>query len=505
MPDSRRAPLAPLAPSAAFLLVLAGSFLDQPVAGEAGPVSRAAAENEIVRAVSVERARRTVHDLVALGPRSGGTSSGDRAASYVERRLREIGLQVEVATESPRDAFDLISFEARLTSPRTAALAAWPVAFSPPLAEVELAIRLSPPGKAPHGDPRQDMPWALLTNDPPDGAASRAAAAGARAALTDVRREEAEYLDAAPALQFSRPDDARLPVFTLSRNDGARLRAWLAGGKTARARLKIEARTFRGSPRSVVGTLGGTKPGWFLVCAHGDSDSGGPGANDNASGVSSALEVAAALAAASSKGLLPAERPSVRIAVWGSEIRSTRAFVESHAADLGTLLGVFNFDQTGFGTRDVLYFEGNDVPWNRNLLTALMSVAADHAGRHGFPREYTTTPSLGGADGSVFLPREHRGFGLVTAEIPTTTVFVSAWGKAETKMQTSGWESRSWPEKGTVTIDFDPYYHSSGDLPEATTDRQPEAISRCARAVALAVLRLMGGVSPEAPPQAPPR
>ena len=67
-------------------------------------------------------------------------------------------------------------------------------------------------------------------------------------------------------------------------------------------------------------------PPILLFCAHGDSDSGGPGADDNGSGDAVVLELAAGFAKlAEEKGLdLPF---TLRFLVWGSEIHSSGAYV----------------------------------------------------------------------------------------------------------------------------------------------------------------------------------
>jgi hypothetical protein len=463
--------------------------------GASGVADRA--EDAVAAAVSRERTHRTVRDLVALGPRAGGTSSGERAAAYVRGRLRAIGLPVEEVLDPPLPAFEAISWEARLAGAGGRPLAAWPCAFSPPIAAVEAEVRLGPPPAGERG------PWVLLTDAEPARAVGDAAASGAAAVLSDAPREEGRFLDWAPAGSLGSGRPAAAPAWTISLNAGKDLRARIAEGRPARVRLALDARIGSGPPRTVVATLAGTGPGWFLVCAHGDSDSGGPGADDNASGVASLLEVAAALSEAASRGLLPPERPSVLFAVWGAEIHSTRAFAERRAAELPRLRGVFNYDQTGAGTdRDALYFEGNDVPWNAEILNALMSVAASRAGRDGFPAAFTTVPALGGTDAYVFLPPAHKGTGPASARVPAATVFTAAWGTPQRVDQTPGWQSPSWPEQGTVTVDHDPYYHSSGDVPERTTDLRPDHMARCARAVALAILRLMGS-GPEDRPRPP--
>jgi hypothetical protein len=444
-------------------------------------------ERRLLDGVSPERARRTVADLVAFGPRMGGTPSGDKAAAYVKRRMQELGLDVEEILDSSKETHEEPGWEVRVIEPEPLALDAWPIGFSPALVAADVRILLSP---RPEGG--IDAPWALLTDAPPPSAMKAAAKAGAIAVLTDDPREEGRYVDWAPAVELSGRSAATVPGFTLSLNAGKRIRRWLHDGHGVRARLALDSRLSNGRPRTIVGTLPGARPGGYLVCAHGDSDSGGPGADDNASGVASLLEAASSMAKAAAEGLLPSPRSPVRFIVWGSEGYSTRDFVRTRPAEVGALLGVFNFDQTGDSTeKDALYFEGNDIPWNEGILRTLMSVAAEHAGRDGFPRQYTTNPALGGTDAYVFLTKEAHGEGLVTAKIPSTTVFTSAWGTPEEVTQTPGWQSPAWPERGKVRIDYDRYYHSSGDRPEVTTEPHADEMARCARAVALAILRLM--------------
>jgi peptidase M28-like protein len=480
--------MTPEAAGRAVLLAAAAAIAAR--AGDPAATSKAGvAEQALIDAVSADRAARTVRDLVAFGARMGGTPSGDRSAAWVKHRLEEIGLTVEDVEDPPKETHEEISFEARLLQPGNVALDAWPVGFSPSLQPSELAVLVAPPSP-----PAGGAPWALLTDEPPGSAMQSAIRAGARAVLSDNPREEGRYLDWAPATELLPDGSARIPAFTLSLNAGKRIRKGLQEGGVVRVRLALDARLSSGRPRTIVATLAGTAPGWYLVCAHGDSDSGGPGADDNASGVASLLEVAEALHRGTSLGLLPASRPAVRFVVWGSEGHSTESYARAHLGEMDSLLGVFNFDETAEATeKDALYFEGNDVPWNRDLLLALMAVAADHAGRDDFPREFTTNPSLGGTDAYVFVPKAYHGSGIVAAKVPATTVFTAAWGTPEVVRQTPGWQSKAWSESGTVRIDYSRYYHSSGDVPGAATDPNAGRMARCARVVAAALLRLMTG------------
>jgi Zn-dependent M28 family amino/carboxypeptidase len=286
-------------------------------------------------------------------------------------------------------------------------------------------------------------------------------------------------------------------VFGLSYHDGRRLRGAIASsaGQAPQVTVALASRLGKGRPRTVIGTLAGAgarKDRIMIVCAHGDSDSGGPGADDNASGVATLLEVARALSSAAADGLLPADRPQVRFIVWGAEYHSSRAWVESHGADLDRLDAVINYDETGTGAeRDAVYFEGNDIPWNAPLLRTLESVASDHAGRPGFPTAWTSNPALGGTDAYVFLPRRYDALGVTDARIPSTTVFTAAWDLPTRVPQTDGWRSSGWDEPGDLFVDYSAYYHSSGDIPARTTEAEPWNMERCASLVVVALYRLM--------------
>jgi hypothetical protein len=227
------------------------------------------------------------------------------------------------------------------------------------------------------------------------------------------------------------------------------------------------------------------------VCAHGDSDSGGPGADDNASGVATVMEMARVFVELRRSGALSSPRYAIRFVVWGSEYHSSKAYIDREGAKLNQLAGVFNFDETGTGAeREAIYFESNDVPWNRALLKTLESVAADYAGKPGFWSEYTTNPSQGGSDSYAFLPQTYHGTGTTTLQIPATTIYTAAWDHLADLKQTPGWESKGTPDPANLKIDYSLYYHSSGDTPENTTDREPQNMVKAVKVTGLALLRL---------------
>jgi hypothetical protein len=242
----------------------------------------------------------------------------------------------------------------------------------------------------------------------------------------------------------------------------------------------------------VIATLPGRDAdGYYLVCAHGDSDSGGPGADDNASGVATVMEIARVLSELTRAGRLPAPRHSIRFAVWGAEYASARAYIEREGDRLRELKAVINFDETGTGAeRDAIYFESNEVPWNETLLRAFDRVGADYLNRPGFWTEYTTNPSQGGTDSYAFLPRQYRGQGYTSLQIPATTVYTAAWDTLRELTQTPGWESKGTPDPKNLKIDYSLYYHSSADTPENTTEREPQNMVRAVKAAGIVLLRI---------------
>jgi hypothetical protein len=138
-----------------------------------------------------------------------------------------------------------------------------------------------------------------------------------------------------------------------------------------------------------------------------------------------------------------------------------------------------------------LYFEPNDVEHNDSLLKVLDSLAVDYVGKKGFWSEATTNPSQGGADSYVFLQEYLRALKVPQTKIPSVTIYTAAWNELKPIPQTPGWKSKAWHgPKDTVYVDYSPYYHSSLDVPERTTEKEPYNMIVAAKAVGIALLRL---------------
>jgi len=471
---ARRSPSIGRRAGAPALLLLVGAC--GAGARDAGvPAEGLALERELCALVSEERMQAVVRELVALGPRMGGTASGAAAAEYARRAFERAGLPVEVVEDAPVWCHAEGGWRVAAGAPGDSARElerAWPWGFSPGTS-----------GTAPLALTDGDgVAW--LSADPPPRPLD-----GVRAdvLLTDALvTAEGDW----PKLRaLAAGPDNPLAVFGIGRAEGDDLRRRLRAGEELRVSWSLDARIVRAPPRTVVARLAGPpdgEPGHFLLCAHGDSDAGGPGANDNASGVAIVLEIARAWSTAVRDGSLAVPGREVRFAVWGTEIHSSRAYLERALERGERILGVVNFDQSGFGSSaDRLFIEPDDLAANAALVREATRVLDGHAGTAGLPARFATNGSQGGTDSYVFSDSaELRARG-----VPSVTVYASAWDRPREVARTPGMRGESWRDRDRVAIDYDVYYHSAGDLPGNTTDREPWNMGWCARLGLLVALR----------------
>ncbi|MCA9000790.1 MAG: M28 family peptidase [Planctomycetes bacterium] len=437
----------------------------------------------LVSQVQGTRAAKTVRELVALGPRMGGTPSGERSAAYLEEALRALGLSTRRIEEKEQlvhweNSWDLKAVitpkeggpSRAVDLPRT-----WPYGFSP---------RASGRARVSLGSNAGEVGLFESFHRP-----SRKGPALAVGLVDGYNTDPGDWPRLRPLRSTARNP---YPVFGISAEAGGILRAALANGDSVELEYELDAHVESRPTISVEARLlpkEGAAPGFFLVCAHGDSDAGGPGANDNASGVAIVLEMARSWKAAIDAGSAKAPEREVRFVIWGSEFLSTRQYLDAVLANESEiLLGVLNFDQAGFGAgADQLNVEPDDLASNRAFVHTACDVLNSHAGTPGFPKRWATNKSLGGTDSYTFSGSEmFRKQGL-----PAVTLFTSAWDKAEEHPRTKGMPGESWNERDRVGVDYDPYYHSAGDRPELTTDREPDNMVWCARVGLLTVARYL--------------
>jgi hypothetical protein len=417
----------------------------------------------------------TVKRLVAFGPRQYGTPSNHEAAAWLASAFREAGLDVALREDPPRSWYQPVSWEIRAAagSPGATGMVlktTWPSSGAPSgKGEGVLSLQTSPGA-------------VCLTSANPTPEST----AGCAAVLVDGRASASGW----PVVSRLR-GTWTVPVFAVSPQETAPLRETLAAGGKVQVTFALDAKAGNSAAHTVVATLPGRdRSKYILFCAHGDSDSGGPGANDNASGVAIVLEVARAVAAAVKSGAIPQPAWDLRFASWGGEISSTREYFAGVAGDASRLQAVFNYDQSGFGSsKDALYVEPDDVPANREIITLVRSVMTDHAGERGFPEHAASTRTQGGTDSYVFQPRAQGA-----TVYPSVTLYTSAWDEERTLPVTDGFPPIRWyadERPGMVTVDGDAFCHSVGDTPANTTDTEPSNMGWCARVGLLSALRLM--------------
>ena len=458
----------------ALVLIFAAEALAQPA--PAPPASpNAAAERKLAATVSEARMVETVRRLVAFGTRMYGTPSNHEAAAWLSSHFREAGLEVQVRQDTPRDWYQPVSWEIRAASDTagaapTALKTTWPSSGAPSSKGEGLLSIDAAPGAV-----------CLVKGNPTPETTT-----GCVAVLFDGRAAASGW----PMVGRSR-GTWTIPVFAVSPRESTPLRERVTAGEKIRVTFALEAKTGNGPADTIVATLPGKdRSRYILFCAHGDSDSGGPGANDNASGVAIVLEIARAAAAAIKSGAMPAPAWDLRFASWGGEIASTREYLAAMEKDASKLQAVFNYDQSGFGaSKDALYVEPDDIPANTSIITIARDVMTAHIGQAGFPSHAASVKSQGGTDSYVFQPRTAGA-----TIYPSITLYTSAWDRERAQPVTEGFPPINWypnEKPGMVTVDGDPFYHSVGDTPANTTDTEPSNMGWCARVGLLSAMRVM--------------
>ncbi len=470
----------------AFGLIVAGlatagvsrPFAQQAARSDAPAVERAlTTERRLADTVSETRMVETVRKLVGFGQRMYGTPSNHASAAWLAGAFRDAGLEVTVRKDTARDWYQPVKWSLQVkpvepAGPAVALSMTWP-ALGAPAAAGEGDLSLTVAGGA-----------VCLTSKNPTPETT----AGCVAVLFDGRATPSGW----PGIGRAR-GTWTIPMFLVSPRETAPLREKLAAGEKIRAAFALEVLRGHDTADTVVATLPGKdRSRYILFCAHGDSDSGGPGADDNASGVATVLEIARATAAAVKKKLIPQPAWDLRFAAWGGEMASTREYLAAVATDPSHLEAVINYDQAGYSaSNDALYVEPDDVPVNSAIIAVVRAVMKDHLGSRGFPERAASVKSQGGTDSYVFQNTRTQGATLY----PAVTIYTSAWDSAQTVPATPGFPPLNWfpgEKPGMITVSGDPFYHSAGDTPAHTTDTKPFDMGWCARVGLLSARRLMG-------------
>ncbi len=456
--------------------------------------SQTRTEQALARLVSGDRLQQTVRDLVQFGNRQGGTASGDKAVSYIARQFRSFGLHPEVLSDPPKLTYVNERWSLEVVSPaelKGIFARSWLAGFSPSTSSTRARVVELPPD----GDPSEtnvDSAAVLVRVDDARRLYDDLARKGAACILAWAESKSKAYQNSAFIENLPPKMKNPIPVFDVSRGCALALSKRLSTHKPLIIEFSSRTKIGEGVSKSVVATLHGKSEKYFIVCAHGDSDSGGPGADDNASGDAGVIELARCFMALNREGKIAVPDSSIRFIVWGSEYGSAEDYIRTHSRTLQDIVGVLNFDEIGTGaSRDCLYFEGNDQRINSSLLRVLQKVGEDYVGKKSFWREATTNPSQGGTDSYVFLPNYLLRLGVPIVEIPSVTIYTAAWQQPKPLYQPEEWRSKAWKGPAdSVIIDFSLYYHSSMDVPEMTTEKEPYDMMWGVKAVGIALLRL---------------
>lgn len=238
--------------------------------------------------------------------------------------------------------------------------------------------------------------------------------------------------------------DVKIPVVSVSKEDGERLRA-----NPATTTLKMNAGVRVERTRNIVAqTKTGSSENVVMAGAHLDSVPEGPGINDNGSGVAAVLETAVQL------GSSPSIQNAVRFAFWGAEeeglVGSAEYIASLDEEALKDIALYLNFDMLASPNPGFFTYDGDQsapradgVPWvpegsagiERTLVAYL-----DGAGK-----EARDTSFDGRSDYDAFTQ----------AGIPSGGLFSGA----EEKMDDD--EAKIWD--GHANEPFDPNYHKDTD------------------------------------------
>src|SRR5438034_10250654 len=94
------------------------------------------------------------------------------------------------------------------------------------------------------------------------------------------------------------------------------------------------------------------------------------------------------------------------------------------------------------------------------------------------------------SDSYVIIPMQYKCDFFFFNDTATTEIYTAAWDHLAQVKQTPGWESKGTPTPSVLEIDYSVYYHSAGDTPENTTEREPQNMVKAAKAAGIGLLRL---------------
>jgi aminopeptidase YwaD len=338
-----------------------------PTPGIGTPQFESARALALVRALSVD-----------IGVRAAGTDGELRAANLIRDELAKYGYQASLQP-FPIQKFVDVGTSLDILSPRQQSVAAQALGGSiSATAEAQLvATGLGYPQQFPAGTAGSIV--LIERGEITFGEKVANATAAGAAGVILYNNESGPF---AGQLQ----DESRIPAVSISREDGLAL-ADLLNGEALTVRLNVQARTETVESRNVVARPpSGTCT--LVLGGHYDSVPAGPGANDNASGTATVVEIARAMAA-------DGTFDNVCFVLFGSEeigLLGSEFYVRSLAADeLAALQGMLNFDMLAVGDE-----------WPLIGSHEVVTVAAQEADKLAIP--HTSRSSIPAGAGSDHAP-----------------------------------------------------------------------------------------------------
>jgi hypothetical protein len=324
-------------------------------------------------------------DLAALqriadengGTRAAGTPGYDRSADYVAARLEDAGWTV-TRQPVPFAYFDLHSASVTIGGHRLTRADDFQVYSYSGSGTAEGRLETSGLGCAARDFDGLDPGEIPLVGRGECFTRVKAANAQRAGAKAIVVQEDVASRRGVPSGTLAAPG-IRIPVVVLS------TRALGKEGGGSQAKVSVDATSTAGRTENVIAeTPGGSEDHVVMAGAHLDSVRGGPGIDDNGSGVAALIEAAEAI------GPNP-PGAKVRVAFWAAEelgLLGSRRYVRSLArADRGRIDAYLNFDMVGSPNAvPAVYADGADPGLTRVLRasthTRLQEVSVGQSSDH---------------------------------------------------------------------------------------------------------------------------
>lgn len=322
---------------------------------------------------------------VEVGSRPGGSPAALAAADYISGQFSAMGYKAAFGTYT-MSLFQERSVRLLLTRPQTAEVGARALLYSGTgSTEGQLVyVGLGRPSDFPTGDLSGKM--ALIQRGEITFQAKVENAVAKKAAGVVIYNNRAGELSAS----LDRP--AAVPVVSISQSDGQRLQEYIRQGTTTMS-LNVDASVTTLEGKNVIGTRG-TDPGRkkVVIGAHYDSVSAGPGANDNASGAATLLELAEATRNQNYAFDL------VFVAFGDEEVGliGSRKYVESLTPqERSQVVAMINLDMVGVGDRMEFGGDATLVGQAQQIARSLGYVAGEVALKAGQSSDHASFSNAG--------------------------------------------------------------------------------------------------------------